>query len=295
MSLIPQKIRLIFWLLLSAVSMIGFTRSFWTDFIDMFSYGFIIDGHHAAPYGMMVLCLLFLLSRRNKLKEEMARPVTGRDYMYIAVGLALITAAVILPGETDFVLLKLFMTLVGAFAVVFGRAAKTPAVLLAVFAAATTFPLFVASYFEWIYAKAAIIPLKAFALLLGLPLGGDGQILNLLTGTGQSITVMVKAACAGPSTMGFFLGLFGLMYMDMPLPLKRVWAVFAFGVAGTWLQSVIRLLIILAAGHYLGENALWTAHFWTIYLLFPAWYLVFVLVYFKQAGGKKIIDKAVSA
>lgn len=289
------KKRLVFWLLLSAVSMIGLTRPFWADLRVMFSYGYIIDGHHAAPFGMMLLCLLFLFSRRNKLKENMDCPVTVRDYKFIAAGLVLIGAAVFLPERADFVLLKLFMAFVGSSAMVFGRAARIPAALLAVFAAATIFPLLVDSYFEGIYAEAAIIPLKAFAFLLGLNLGGEGQILNLLTGTGQSITIMVKAACAGPATMGVFLGLFGLMYMDRPLPLKRGWAVFAFGVLGTWLQNVLRLLIIVGAGCRLGESALWTAHFWTIYLLFPAWYLVFVLVYFKQAGGKKVINKAVNA
>lgn len=295
MSFIRQRIRVFFWLFLSAAAMTGFTRSFWTDFMDMFSYGFIIDGHHAAPYGMMVLCLLFLFSRRNKLKEEMARPATGRDYMYIAAGLVLIAAAVIFPEKADFVLLIFFMALVGAFAVVFGRAAKTPVLLLAVFTVAIVFPLLVTGYIGGGYARASIMPLEAFSFLLGLPLGVSGQLISLLTDTGRPITVMVTAGCAGPSTMGVFLGAFGLMCMDMPLPLKKAMALFAFGIVGTWLQNVIRLLIILAAGHYLEENALWAAHSWTIYALFPAWYLLFALVYFKQAGDQNIIKKAINA
>ncbi|MHB8158272.1 MAG: exosortase/archaeosortase family protein [Desulfocucumaceae bacterium] len=280
--------RVFFWLFLSGGVLLSFTQSFWANFIDMFSYRFVIDGHHAAPYGMMVLCFLFLFSRRNKLKEKMIRFTTGRDFVYIVAGLVLITAAVIFPEEADFVLLKLFMAFVGAFAVVFGRTAKTPAALLAIFTITTVFPLLFAGYIGGEYAQASIMPLKAVALLLGLPLVVNGQLLNLLTESGQSITVFVTSGCAGPATMGVFLGLFGLMYMDMPLPLKRAAALFAFGVAGTWLQSIIRLLILLEAGYNFGENALWAAHSWTIYALFPAWYLIFALVYFKLADGRYI-------
>jgi hypothetical protein len=46
---------------------------------------------------------------------------------------------------------------------------------------------------------------------------------------------------------------------------------------------VIRIVIILGCGYYIGYNALWTAHFWTIYILFPLWYLLFAFVYFKLA------------
>ncbi|MFZ5645025.1 MAG: exosortase/archaeosortase family protein [Bacillota bacterium] len=275
--------------------MASFAPSYWASFMDMFSYDFIFGDHHAAPYGMLVLCCLFLLSRIKKIKEEMSGSALGRDYVYIAAGLALIATAVILPEKADFVLLKFLAAFVGAFAVVFGSTARIPLILLAVFTVATMFPLLVSRYMEYGYAKFSIAPIKTLAPLFGLPLGVNGQLISFLTDTGQSITVKVSAGCAGPSTMGVFLGIFALMYLDMPLRFKRACAVFAFGVAGTWLQSIIRLLFILETGHYLGESALWTAHSWTIYALFPAWYLIFTLVYFKQAGGKNIIKKAINA
>ncbi len=84
--------------------------------------------------------------------------------------------------------------------------------------------------------------------------------------------------------MGVFLALFALMTLDRPLPARRGVALFLFGVAGTWFQALLRLVILILIGYYLGRDALWTAHFWTIYLLFPLWYLTFGCIYFRQMG-----------
>jgi exosortase/archaeosortase family protein len=67
--------------------------------------------------------------------------------------------------------------------------------------------------------------------------------------------------------------------MDRPLPWRRAVPVFLFGVAGTWLQNVIRLVLILCSGYFFGENTLLAVHFWIAYILFPLWYLLFALVY----------------
>ncbi|KJR98008.1 MAG: hypothetical protein VR68_11995 [Peptococcaceae bacterium BRH_c4a] len=268
--------------------MITFDSSFWDSIMNMFSYDFIFGEHHASPCGMLVLCSLFLFSKKKEIKEEAVRTGSRGKHLYITSGVVLIAAAVFMPAELDFLILKLAFVLTGAFALVYDRAAKIPLVILMIYTAATTFPIIIANYAETGYAKTAVVPVKAIAWIMGLPLGVNDQLLNMLTLTGDSITVMVTAACAGPTTMGVFLGLFALMHLDMPLPLKRAVCIFAFGVAGTWLQSLIRILIILGMGYNFGEEALWTAHFWTIYILFPVWYLVFAFVYFKQVGRKSL-------
>jgi exosortase/archaeosortase family protein len=82
--------------------------------------------------------------------------------------------------------------------------------------------------------------------------------------------------------MGVFIALFALMTLDMPLSPKKAAWLFLFGAVGTWLQNCIRLVFLILVGYYLGENALWKAHFWTIYMLFPLWYLLFAYIYFRQ-------------
>jgi glycosyltransferase involved in cell wall biosynthesis len=91
--------------------------------------------------------------------------------------------------------------------------------------------------------------------------------------------------------MGVFIAIFALMMLDISLPPRKAGYVFIFGVAGTWVQSFIRLIILLLVGYYRGKAALRTAHFWTIYILFPLWYLIFIYVYFYlYSGGKKPRD-----
>ena len=84
--------------------------------------------------------------------------------------------------------------------------------------------------------------------------------------------------------MAVFLAIFALMMLDMPLPPKKAAWLLAFGVAGTWLQSIVRLVVLILVGYRWGEAALFTAHRWSIYIIFPLWYLLFVYVYFRQTG-----------
>jgi len=121
---------------------------------------------------------------------------------------------------------------------------------------------------------------------LGYPFHNLGQWVHFTSSGGEPILVTITAACAGPATMAVFIALFALMTLDTPLPPKKAVGIFLFGAVGTWLQSIIRLIILLLVGYHLGESAMWTAHFWTIYILFPLWYLLFAYIYFQQTGGK---------
>ncbi len=120
---------------------------------------------------------------------------------------------------------------------------------------------------------------------LGYPFQSQGQLIRFTSSSGEPILVAITAACAGPATMGVFIALFALMMMDTPLPPGKAGYMFLFGVVGTWFQSFIRLIILMLVGYYLGEDAMWTTHFWTIYILFPLWYLFFVYIYFRQTGS----------
>ena len=89
--------------------------------------------------------------------------------------------------------------------------------------------------------------------------------------------------------MGVFLAIFALMTMDIPLPPKKAAWLFIIGVVGTWFQNFIRVAILMVTAYNLDEKAMWIAHYWTIYLLFPLWYLLFIYIYFRQFGGRRSI------
>ncbi|MCL4440668.1 MAG: hypothetical protein M1609_08790 [Firmicutes bacterium] len=285
--------RILLWILISLAVMAVFTGSFWVEFLKMLSFEYILGRHRASSFGMLLLCALFLMGGKKQLKEQTVRRCRKKDLCFILfAGPALLAAAVLLPPEQDYMILKPALALAGAFALVFGQTARIPLLTLMVYSGAIFFPVLVERYFETGYARAALAPAEGLAQLLGLPLAVDGQLAGIVTAEGQPVTVTVTAACAGPATMGVFLGLFALMYLDLPIPVGRALAVLFFGIAGTWAQSIIRILVIMEAGFKLGEKALWAAHFWTIYLLFPAWYLVFALVYLKQAGTGRMSQAA---
>ena len=205
---------------------------------------------------------------------------------FLPLGLALAVGAILMPASQDYLVFQVLLVLLGVFIIFFGKAAKIPSILLGIYGFAISFPLVIERFTQTPYSIAAIAPLMGLLTILGYPLENQGQWIHFTNLSGESISVTITAACVGPAAMGVFLAIFALMMLDILLPLKKAVWIFLFGVVGTWFQSFIRLIILMLAGYYLGEDALWTAHSWSIYILFPLWYLLFVYIYFRQAGVK---------
>lgn len=247
-------------------------------FKEILNLDYIFGGYHVSPWGVLFLCFLVLILKKDEIKGNLQAKVSP---VFAAGGIVLAAVSFLIPEREDFVILKFLTACLGLFSVFFGRAALLPSKLLAVYAFTVLMPLGVERYFERPYALSAAIPASAATRLLGLPVAVNDQILTVKTIAGESISVIVTGACAGPATMAVFTAIFLLMMMDMKLPDRAAAAVFLFGAAGTWLQNVVRIVIIMAFGRYGGAPALWKAHFWTIYILFPVWYVIFAAVYFK--------------
>jgi exosortase/archaeosortase family protein len=291
--------RLLLWLVLSLALSIIFFRDFWASLPGMLSPSWVLGQHHAAPWGVLALCIVFGWLKRRELREGMSlnshqilRSLRSLGMTMgakgslgmIFVGLGLVAGAVLMPSSQDYLVFQVLLASLGVFVIIFGMGAKIPSILLAIYGFAISFPLAVERFAENAYSQTAITPLMGLMTTLGYPLQGEGQWVHFTSTGGEPISVAITIGCAGPATMGVFIALFALMMLDMPLPPKKAGGMFLFGVVGTWLQSFIRMVILMLAGYYLGEGALWTAHFWTIYILFPLWYLLFAYVYFRQLG-----------
>ena len=272
-------VRLVLWLVFSLMLSVIFLREFWVSLPGMLSPSWILGQHHAAPWGILVLCFIFLWLNRKQVWNKMVR---CPSLVFIPVGLALIAGALLMPSSPDYLTFQVLLVLLGAFVIFFGRAARIPSILLAIYVFAISFPLVIQRFAEDFYSRTAIAPVTWLMITLGYPFGSEGQWVHFISLRGEPISVVVTAACAGPATMGVFLAIFALMTLDMPVPLKKAAGLFLFGVVGTWFQSFIRLVVLMLVGYYLGEEAMWTAHFWTIYILFPLWYLCFAYIYFRQ-------------
>jgi exosortase/archaeosortase family protein len=95
---------------------------------------------------------------------------------------------------------------------------------------------------------------------------------------------MITAACAGPATFGVFMALFGLMAMDVRPSWGVTAGLFVFGLLGTWVQNLVRVVYLLMVGYREGADAMWIAHDNTGYLWFISWYVVFAFVYLSAAA-----------
>ena len=275
--------KLLLWLILSLAISLIFLQEFWSNLGTMLSPDWIFRQNHAAPWGVLGLCVIWLWLKRKNIGRDIE---LRQNPVFIPLGLALVVGAVLIPPSPDFLVFQVLLASLGVFVIFFGRGARIPSILLTIYGFAISFPLMIARFAEGAYSQTAITPLMGIMTTLGYQIENQGQWVHFISTSGEPISVVITAACAGPATMGVFIAIFALMMLDIPLPPRKAVRLFLFGVVGTWFQSLIRLIILILLGYHLGEDALWTAHSWSIYILFPLWYLLFAYIYFRQARGK---------
>ena len=272
-------VKLAVWFIVSLALSLIFFREFWASLGAMLSPDWIFGQHHAAPWGVLGLCAIWLWLKRKQIRSDME---VRQNLISIPLGLALVIGAILIPPSQDFMVFQVLLASLGVFVILFSKGARIPSILLGIYGFAISFPLAIQRFAELPYSTSAIKPLVWILTGLGYAFQSEAQWIHFTSYSGEPISVAITAACAGPVTMGVFLAIFALMMLDVPLPPKKAVWLFLFGAAGTWLQSVIRLVIVMLVGYHWGKEALWTAHSWTIYVLFPLWYLLFVYVYFRQ-------------
>lgn len=206
---------------------------------------------------------------------------------FIIIGLALVALSISLPRSDDFLVFLMLLGFLGVFTVIFTRACIIPSILLAIYGFSVAFPILMIGWLGEPSAMLVSSTVTAIVRALGLPITSEGSLLHFTSLTGDIILVTISAGCAGYPTIGAFIALFSLMMLDIRLPLKRAWYIFLIGLAGTWLQNIIRVLLSVAAGYYWGWGALETMHYNISYVIFPLWYALFAYIYLRQAGWKR--------
>ncbi len=172
----------------------------------------------------------------------------------------------------------------GIFALIFAGAAIIPSILLTIYGFRVAFPILVN---KWVGQPSALFVaniVTGFTRMVGVPIANDKVVIHFTNITGKTISTAIVPGCAGYATIGVFVALFALMMLDIRLPLKKAWYVFLIGLAGTWLQNIIRVVVAVAAGYYWGSGALEAMHYNAAYVIFPLWYAVFAYIYLRQAG-----------
>ena len=236
-------------------------------------------------WGVLGLCILWVWLKRADIWPVMQK---GRFSLpFIVAGTAIVVLSILLTRIDNLFIFPVLIGWLGFFAIFFGRAVMIPSALLAIYGFSLVFPIFMV---EW-FGEPSVIPVtrtvSVITAMLGLPIEIDGAVIHYTSLNGDIISRIVTPDCAGYQTIGVFIALFSLMMLDIRLPLKKAWYIFLFGLAGTWLQNIIRVVVSVAAGYYWGSSAIDTMHYNISYVIFPLWYALFAFIYLWQTGWRR--------
>jgi exosortase/archaeosortase family protein len=306
----PTAVKLGLWLVISLAISLIFFQEFWASLGAMLSLDWLFGQYHVAPWGVLGLCGIWLWLKRKTIWRDMlegsqVRKLEGsgcgtlqtfkplnfmnlQTFKLTLLGVGLVAGAILIPPSPDFLVFQVLLASLGVFVIFFGKGGRIPSILLAIYGFAISFPLIIQRFAELPYSMGAIKPLIWILTGLGYPLQNQGQWVHFISSSGEPISAAITIGCAGPVTMGVFIAIFALMMLDIPLPPRKAVWLFLFGVVGTWFQSLIRLIVLMLVGYYWGEDAMWVTHSWSIYILFPLWYLFFAYIYFRQAESNGV-------
>lgn len=238
----------------------------------------------AYPYIVLAMCILLLYLKRDKILAGMQE---GTNTPMAIIGLSLAGLSMILAfDEPSFQIFGLMLLWLGIFTFLFPKAASIPLFLLGIYGFALVFPPIVSrsgNFFPMATTAVLILIMGPF-----LPISHQGTTIRFLDISGGYQTYLIDAGCSGSASLAIFLSLFFLMLLDKPMPWKKAGYLFIFGLAGTSLQNILRLIVLVLEGYWHGSEGLWSAHTYAGYILFPVWYSLFAYVYYKQASNPDV-------
>jgi exosortase/archaeosortase family protein len=237
-----------------------------------------------SSWGVLGLCFLWLWLKRKQVFSNM--PMGWVRPPFIILGVLLLALSLFLPRSDSFLVFLMLLGYLGVFAMIFGKASIIPLILLLVYGFSVAFPILMLRLLGEPAAKLVTSTVAPLFNILGLPVTSEGQVLHLVSASGDSLSVAVTPGCAAFAAIGIFIVLFALMMLDIRLTWKKVWWLFLLGLVGTWLQNIVRIVVSVAAGYLWGENALLAMHYNATYVIFPLWFALFTFIYLKQAGWR---------
>ncbi len=247
-------------------------------------------------WAVLFLCVAWVFVKRTQILNAIND--TNAQARWMVVGALLVAASIgllyyvtISPNELAISLFAVFFAGVAPFVLFFGRASKIPLMLLLLFGVAVAFPVALESALAGPFSRVTAVLTISTLQLSGMPITLSGVTVTLESVMGYNVLTKVDARCAGSDSLAIFLAIFGLMLIDRRPRASAVVGLFILGVAGTYLQNFIRLLLLFTAGYYYGSDALWQVHDYAGYVLFPLWFLLFSVIYLRYAKHSSVPSK----
>nr|WP_245546374.1 exosortase/archaeosortase family protein [Methanomethylovorans hollandica] len=238
--------------------------------------------HH---FVILMLCITFGWLKKDAILSQMNNEGMLAEQSYVVAGVFIAVISLLMPLSSNlaFVVFTVFLIFTGMFMVFFGAAAYLPSLLVFVYGFSVSFP----KIFDGaIGTQYALITTKIVAYFSSLvyPVGFEGQLLYLTDAAGSSSLVFIDVGCSGSASLAIFLTVFALMLIDVRPRNDRILPLFLFGILGTSVQNIFRLLLLVATNYHFGSVAMWKMHDNAGYVLFPVWFMIFIYVYLKAAG-----------
>ncbi|MFH1773592.1 MAG: archaeosortase/exosortase family protein [Methanobacteriota archaeon] len=266
--------KLFLWLALTLIFLSLFFKSLWQNIGNLLSPVYIQE-KGVYPWAVLLLCTFWIYIKREEISKKMQ---AKRIFIFIGSA-AILTSVAIQFEELPFLVFAFLLCSLGFFFIFFGEAGIIPALLLGVYGFTIAFPVIFSKFFETHYALATVKIVTTILNVLGYPINAEGQIISFLDVSGKSISAFVGAPSSGIASITIFVAIFVLMMLDVTLPARKALYMFLFGLVGTCFQNILRLIILILTGYYYGSAALWKAHDYAGYIIFPAWFAVFVFIY----------------
>ncbi len=123
--------------------------------------------------------------------------------------------------------------------------------------------------------------------LSGIPVTWHGTQFEFVSKVGETVTATITPGCSSVLSVTTFVGLLGLMHIDLKKELRSTVRLALVGVAALVVLNSFRIGILIWAGYADGEAALWGLHNWIGYALFLGFYLGTLVIYTNM--GKRSI------
>jgi exosortase/archaeosortase family protein len=229
------------------------------------------------PWAILFLCFFFLFAKRKELLPM------SNSIIFSMSGIIIFLLSFFIPANVpEFELFRLLLALTGLAFLFFGEAASLPALLLCIFGFGITFPKLVDAYIGIAYAQFSTKIAYNIGSLF-IPATQGDAVISMITLSGERLLMLINVACSGSASMSVFLVIFMLMSLDLPLPGRKWIFLFFFGIIGTFLQNIVRLVLLMLVGYYLGPCAIASGESFAGYIIFPLWYALFAFVYLRCA------------
>jgi exosortase/archaeosortase family protein len=283
-----SRVRGTLWIIVIIAALFIFGNIF-NDFSDILNIQ-LLKQNGFFSWAVLLLCVVWIWTKRAEIDVSHAK----FDVRWTCLGIGLFILAVVLLSFLSVSVagwpLKIFaigLIAVSTFCFFFGQASKIPLMILAVYGIAVGFPLLVESLISSPFSTVTAVFSTLTLRIFGIPVSLEGVTVTLTSLNGSNIVTMVDSRCSGSDSIAIFFAIFGLMLIDKKPKNFIALGLLIFGVAGTYVQNFMRLLLLFTAGYYYGPDSLWLVHDYASYVLFPIWFLIFSLIYVKYANNNK--------